>query len=174
MLFLPKISFEYMPITSFLDDNNAEICERYREEARQANSKPALASMLDINVCEWLCMMQPNHNSAAWLTEYFANFINGKWAKDCKGYTCSVYADYDGYVTLNDTVTAFVGCGWVRMTVPDNTILRVICSGGDFGVKEMGDNSKLVCYMTYDGDNTGLMYAPEYSDRIEVKELKTL
>ena len=163
-----------MSVTSFLDQNSALVCERYREEARQASSKPALASMLDVNVCEWLCMMQPNHDSCRWLTEHMANYLNGRWAKDCGGYTCSVYAGYEGEIELRDTVTALVGCGRVRMIVPDNTILKVCCSGGDFGVKEMGKNSRLICYMTYDADNTGFIYPVEYKERIEVKKLDTL
>lgn len=162
-----------MTLTSFLDDNNALVCERYREEARQANSKPALASMLDVNVCEWLCQMQPRHGSAMWLTEYFANFINGRWAKDCGGYTCAVYAGYTGEIELKDTVTAIIGCKGAKLSVPENAFVRVFASDSDLWVTDMGENAKLV--VEWNGDTKLLL--PEnkgWGDRVKTKELKTL
>lgn len=165
-----------MSVTSFLDQNSALVCERYREEARQANSKPALASMLDVNVCEWLCKMQPNHDSAAWLTTYFANFINGKWAKDCGGYTCAVYAGYEGEIELKDTVTAIIGCNEVRLIIPDNAFVRVFCSESKLIVKSRGKNAKIVIEATAGAKAYGVTNETDTLGKefITVKELKTL
>lgn len=162
-----------MTLTSFLDDNNALVCERYREEARQANSKPALASMLDVNVCEWLCQMQPGHDSAKWLTEYFANFINGRWAKDCGGYTCAVYAGYTGEIELKDTVTAIIGCKGAKLSVPENAFVRVFASDSDLWVVDMGKDSKLI--VEHNGETKLFLGNNITSENtVETKELKTL
>ena len=157
-----------MELTRFLDENYALICERYRGEARQANSKPALASLLDVNVCEWLCMMQPRHDSVCWLTENFPNYINGRWAKDCGGYTCSVYAGYEGEITLVDTVTAVIGCD-ARLVVPDNAFVRVFASGGTLRVARFGKDAHLVVEAT---GGTDVVY-DEWME-VETKKLDIL
>ena len=159
-----------MSVTSFLDQNSALVCERYREEARQAGSKPALASMLDVNVCEWLCMMQPNHDSCRWLTEHLANYINGRWAKDCGGYTCSVYAGYDGEIELRDTVTAIIGCN-AKVKVPDNAFVKVFASDSRITLKDFGKNARL----SVESNGTTEVLSPENKTyNVERKELKTL
>lgn len=129
-------------LASFLASNSPLICERYSGDVSKASSKAALAALLDINVCEWLCKMEPRHKSSEWLKRYFGCFVNGHYVNQCDGYTCEVYVGYEGEIELKADVTALVGCGTVRVRVPDWSVKRVIVSGGTLDVN-LGDHSHI-------------------------------
>lgn len=159
-----------MSFTSFLEDNKTLVCGRYSEGLAGAKSKKALADMLDVNVLEWLCMMQPRHGSAEWLSENFSNFTNGKFVKECGGYSVEVWCRYDGEISLRADVTALVGCGSVKVRVPDNAVMRVFCSGGIVYVS-LGENASLHVDAS---DGTEVVLEHGSKDRLHLDELKTL
>ena len=106
------------------------VCDDYAALVAKAGSKAALAALLDVNVCEWLCMMEPRHGASEWLREHFAGYANGRFVSHRDGYTCSLWTGFLGDIALETTVTAVVGCPRVRLLVPDRAVMRVFASGG--------------------------------------------
>lgn len=132
-----------MALTGFLQDNRDLVCGRYSEAVFRARSKKALADLLDVNVCEWLCRMHAQ-GSREWLEECFGPFLNGAFTKDCGGYDCSVHVAGDGRIRLASNVTAVLG-GDMTVEVPDNAVMRVFCACSSLRVV-LGERSSLVVH----------------------------
>lgn len=158
-----------MGVVSFLDENRDLVCGRYAGAVGRARSKFDLAALLDVNVCEWLCRMEARHGVSEWMRREFHNYLNGRFVAHCDGYTCALVSGFLGRYEVEETVTAFVGCGRVEIAVPDNAILRVCCGGGDYSVL-LGEGARLHAYVV-----EGTRFdAGDYGDRVKVETIDPL
>lgn len=117
---------------SFLDKiMRIGVCERYRGRLEACKSKYDVASMLDVNFCEWLASRNLENGLSSWVSDSFGGFVNGRFERDAGGYSVSVWCPNGEPVELRTSVTCILGDGStdVEVVVPEHSVRRVFVSG---------------------------------------------
>lgn len=117
---------------SFLDEIlQMGVCDRYKGRLEACKSKYGVASMLDVNFCEWLASRNIENGLCQWVSENFGSFINGRFNRQSGGYSVSVWCPGGEPIELETAITCILGNGGtdVEVIVPEHSVRRVFVSG---------------------------------------------
>lgn len=104
------------------------LCDEYTDKVELAMNKTQLIDLaFDANGISYIPEMQAKGYPIPYDTiiKEFGSYINGRYVRDKNGYTSALYCKYAKPVILEETLTCFLGCKGINITVPDYYICEI-------------------------------------------------
>lgn len=104
------------------------LCDEYTDKVDMAMNKTQLIDLaFDANGISYIPEMQSKGHPIPYETiiKEFGSYINGRYVRDKSGYTSALYCLYEKNVILEETLTCFLGCKGISITVPDRYICEI-------------------------------------------------